>query len=96
MARQRVDLQVGPSEIAILINGLPHMILRRQELDAVQSYYKTTGVRDALYFIEFTTRHGVVVADYPDRALWENILAKLKDAHLFDHMLGTAPLPGSA
>ena len=97
MAGVKVEVLVRPNEICVLIKGLPHLLLRRQDLSGVQTYWKTTGVRGgSLYFIEFTTRNGVIISDYNDRALWEKILAALLDARLFDHMLGAAPLPGSA
>jgi hypothetical protein len=92
----KIEIKIGPSEVAVLIRNLPHLLLRRQDLIGIQSYYKTTGVRDPLYFIEFTMRHETIIADYNDRKLWEGILIGLRDARLFDHMLGAAPLPGSA
>jgi hypothetical protein len=94
--KTKVEIRVGPSEICVLIKGLPHLLLRRQDLSGIQTYYKSTGVRFPLYFIEFTTRHGTIIADYNERWLWEEILSGLRDARIFDHMLGTAGLPGSA
>jgi hypothetical protein len=94
--KTKIEVKVGPSEIAVLIKSLPHLLLRRQDLTGFQSYYKTTGVRDPLYFIEFTMRNGLIVSDYNDRDLWEKILIALLEAKIFDHMLGTAGLPGSA
>lgn len=92
----KIEIKIGPSEVAVLIRNLPHLLLRRQDLIGIQSYYKTTGVRDPLYFIEFTMRNDTIIADYNDRLLWERILIGLRDARIFDHMLGAAPLPGSA
>lgn len=92
----KVEVKVLPHELAVLINGLPHLLLRRNDLGGIQSYYKTTGVRDPIYFIEFTTARGLIVADYNDRKLWERILAALRDSKLFDNMLGAQSLPGSA
>lgn len=94
--RTSVEINVGPSEIIVLIKGLPHLLLRRQDLSGIQTYYKTIGVRQTLYFIEFTTRNGVIISDYNEFWLWEAILIKLREAKIFDHMLGTASLPGSA
>lgn len=82
--------------MSIRIRGLPHLMFRRAGLSAIHSYYKTTGVRDPIYFIEFTTDAGLVISDYNERELWERILEGLRDARLFEHMLGAASLPGSA
>lgn len=92
----KIEITVGPHEVAILINRLPHLMLRRCDVSGMQAYYKTTGVREVLYFIEFTTKNGLIVADYTDRKLWEKILTGLRDARPFDNMLGALPLPGSA
>lgn len=91
-----VEVQIASSEICVLIKGLPHLMLRRQDVSGFQAYYKTTGVRDPLYFIEFTTSRGAVISDYNDRSLWEMILKELRKSKMFDHMLGENPLPGSA
>lgn len=89
-------VQVTPCEISILIRGLPHLILRRSDLAGIQSYIKTVGVRDPVYFIEFSMRTGDIIADYDMRTLWEQILVALRDSRIFDNMQGAGPLPGSA
>lgn len=97
MAPAKVEVKVRPNEISILIKGLPHLLLRRHDLSGIQAYWKTTGVLGgALFFIEFTTSNGVITSDYNDRALWESILVAIRDANMFDRMLGESRLPGSA
>ena len=92
----RVQVKVGPNEVCVLINGLPHVMLRRKDLTGIQSYWKTSGSRETLFFLEFTLRHGPMICDYAERDLWEEILSALLKSRLFDHMLGSSPLPGSA
>lgn len=94
--KPNVKIQVSPCEVVILIRDLPHMILRRADLTGMQAYIKNVGVREPVYFIEFTTHTGLVTADYDKRPLWEAILKGLRDARPFDHMQGSAALPGSA
>lgn len=94
--KSEVEIQVLPCEVAILIHGLPHLLLRRADLTGMQAYIKNVGVREPVYFIEFTTRHGLIVADYDKRPLWEQILRSLKEAKIFENMQGAGPLPGSA
>lgn len=94
--KQGVEIQVLPCEVTVLIRGLPHLILRRADLTGMQAYIKNIGVREPVYFIEFTTRHGLIVADYDKRPLWEAVLRSLKEAKIFENMQGAGPLPGSA
>lgn len=90
-SKQRVIVNVGPHEIAVLIGGMPHLLLRRSEIIGVQSYIKSAGPREPIYFIEISTaRAGLIVSDYDNRPLWEEILAALRDARMFDEMLGEA------
>lgn len=91
-----VQVEVLPCEVAVLIRGLPHLLLRRADLSGMQAYIKNVGVRKPLYFIEFTTRSGPIVADYDQRPLWETILRQLRAARIFENMQGAGPLPGSA
>ncbi len=91
-----VKVTVTPCEIGILIQGLPHLLLRRGDLVGIQAYIREAGSRVPIYFIEFTTQHGEIVCDYDNRKLWEMILAALRDARLFEHMQGQSVLSGSA
>lgn len=94
--KQNVEIQVMPCEVTVLIRGLPHLILRRADLAGMQAYIKNVGVREPVYFIEFTTRHGLIVADYDKRPLWEEVLRTVHAARIFENMQGAGPLPGSA
>lgn len=94
--KQMVEIEVLPCEVAVLIQGLPHLILRRAVLTGIQAYIKSIGVREPIYFIEFSMLDGLIIADYDQRSLWEQVLRALKSAKVFENMQGAGPLPGSA
>jgi hypothetical protein len=85
-----VVVKVGPAEVIVEIRGIPHLVLRRADLSAIESWIRNVGSIEPYYFIEFTTRHGAVTCDYKDRPLWEELLKKLAAAKLFDDMQGEA------
>lgn len=39
-----VRVRVGPTDITIRINGLPHVMLRREHLSAIDSWERRIGV----------------------------------------------------
>lgn len=86
-----VVVRVGPADVIIEIRGVPHIILRRAGVTAVESWIRNVGSIQPYYFIEFTTRNGAVTSDYKDRPLWEEILKKLAASRMFDEMQGEAP-----
>lgn len=87
-----VEVSVGPCEIAVLIKGLPHLLLRRSDIVGIQSYIWRVGTRAPIYVLEFSTTNGhEICSDYDERPLWEAILRALGDAKLFNRELGEAP-----
>jgi hypothetical protein len=96
MRQNPVTVEVTTDTVSVLIRGLPHLILRRMDLTAIQSYIREGGVRSTVYFIEFTVRGSTIVCDYEKRDVWEAVLAALYDAKVFAIMQGERPLPGSA
>jgi hypothetical protein len=85
---EMVEIKIGPAEIVIEINKIPHLILRRADLTAIHSWIHSVGVVETYFFIEYTTRNGTITSDYDDRSLWEEILKKLGQAKLFNEMQG--------
>lgn len=90
MSNELVEVKVGPADLVIEIRGVPHLILRRADLSAIESWIRNVGSVAPYYFIEFVTRNGPVTTDYKDRSLWEEILRKLAAARPFDEMQGEA------
>lgn len=90
-----VEVRVGPHEVAVLIRGLPHILLRRAEVLAFQAYIKSEGPAAPMYFLEVTLAGGrAVVSDYDTRTVWEAVIAGLGAAHVFDERLGEDRGPG--
>jgi hypothetical protein len=83
-----VQVQVGPSDLKVLINGIPYILLRRADLSAIQAWIRRIGAVEPFYEIEFTTKNGSIKCDYSDRELWEKILRALGHAHIFEVMEG--------
>lgn len=79
---------MAPAHVIVRIRDVPHLILRRSDLSAIESWKMTDGTVERYYFIQFTMRDGKVTCDYTDEALWTEILAKLGTSKLFDNMQG--------
>ena len=85
----RVSVRVTACEVAVFIDGLPHLLIRRKDITALQSYIKSHGAATPIYFIEISTAsHDLIVSDYDDMSLWKQILQALGEAKIFDEMLG--------
>jgi len=93
---KKITIEVAPNEVAILISGIPHLLLRRPEIVSIHGYIRTVGSRGPIYFIEIVSARGTTIADYDYRWKWEAILVALRDAQIFDSMQGDGMLPGSA
>lgn len=89
-----IEVQVRPTDVMITIGGLPHLHFRRSELVCYQSYIRSHGPREPIYYIEFSTSYGLVTSDYDKKSLWEGILTALRESKLFDQMQGEGSLPG--
>lgn len=83
-------VRIGPADVVVEIRGVPHLILRRADVSAVESWIRNVGSLHPYYFIEFTTRNGPVTCDYKDRPLWEEVLKKLAASRMFDEVQGEA------
>lgn len=88
MSASICTVEVGPSVVIVAIGKVPHLILRRSDIGAIQGWIWNIGYRAPYYTIEITTSRGVVTADYADRSLWEEILRELADERIFDKMHG--------
>lgn len=84
----KVTVKIGPADLIVEILGVPHLIIRRSDLSAIEAWQMTVGAIERYYFIEFTTKNGPVTCDYDDRDLWSEILTKLGAAKLFNQMQG--------
>lgn len=89
MGDEKIDVIVTATSAAILINDLPHVLLRRPDLMGVESYDRTTGVAERRFYIEFIMSGGTtIMCNYDRLELWVKVLAALRDAKLFDHRFG--------
>lgn len=84
----KVEVVAGPCDIVANINGLPHLILRRSDVIAMQSYKKSIGTVETIYYIEFEMKGRQIVCDYDDRSLWEELLRGYGALKMFNHALG--------
>lgn len=58
--------------LKILVNGLPHVCVKRQELIGVQSWYT-----DGLFCIEYTTTTREILSEYDQKYKWVAILREV-------------------
>jgi hypothetical protein len=75
----RCTLKVEHRLVKIYINGIVHLLLKKEALLGFQSWIVGDGLR---YCIEFQLRGGAVLADYDSRELWTEILKLLDEAAL--------------
>ena len=87
---KRSNVEITASEIKVSVHGVPHLVLRRADVVGVQGYIKNIGPIMPIYFIEITTKTSQVVCDYSERCLWEDILAGMAEARMFDERMGEA------
>lgn len=85
---ERCRVEVTASEIKVVLQGIPHLVLRRSDVVGVQGYIKNIGPAVPIYFVEVTTSTGQVVCDYAERGLWEDVLVGMADARMFDERMG--------
>jgi len=73
------EIKVTAYTISILINGVPHVSIKKDELIGIQSWIE----HETLYFIEFTLRSGLIETEYDSKEKWLSVLKLLgsKDLH---------------
>lgn len=72
MVRMSILVEISYKHFRIHINGLLHQSIRLKDIVGIQSFI--VGTR---YFIEYTTKYGVIESDYDNRGMWEEILKQL-------------------
>ena len=78
-----VKIEIGFTEIAILMHGLPHVILKKELLTAIQSWVEGFE-EEATFHIEYhMSSGGNVVSEYWDKEHWTAVLTELKRYKLF-------------
>lgn len=84
-AKIKISTIIHDNQIKILINGFPHLILKKDELIGIQSWMLNDKYRN--YAIEFTMKDNVILATYIKRPIWEAILKSLNELDLFSENL---------
>ena len=78
-----VKIEIGFTEIAILMHGLPHVILKKELLTAIQSWVEGFE-EEATFHIEYHLKEGAnIISEYWNKDHWVAVLTAIKDADLF-------------
>lgn len=77
----KVQVEIHDNQVSVLIDAMPHVILRQDELTGVQAYIYGGFTRT--FHIDFMMKTKTMNCSYDSKAKWHAILKALKQQNLF-------------
>ncbi len=77
----KVSIKDNDNKIEVLVNELPHLVLKKSELIGYQSWF--VGEEHRTYYIEFYMNTKDILVEYNELSKWEMVLKSLQNTNLF-------------
>lgn len=75
----KISVKIHEGSLKILINNLPHIFIKHDDLICFHAYYNPGN----MYMIKYYTKTSVIVTEFGNRKTWSSILKQLNQTIYF-------------